>query len=410
MTHKNHPDNESAGNKRNNQSNVEDDGFRDLIVSTTAYTFEVVQQAGDNISPELRSQTIHILEYALNLESAWKIAEDLLLTVAPHMERLGERIEWMDLLQFAIERCASHKYSALQAELQLQLGILYYLVNDYEQAKRMFLASIENFKIVTNCLGIARALNELGWVGQLQQDHYSANQYVEMALRLLDDTDPERGMSYRVLGMLANNEQRWSEALAYHHKSHELFKKANDPRRIAWSQQNMALALRNLERYEEAIDFYNEAASRLQALGDLHRWVMTQIGLGTAYLHSGNTVQAVSCFVGAEPVASYFQDDLFLAMIHNNLGLCQMNEKKFPQAAQHFQNAIGHYQRIGNTAWAINAMDGMAMASLEMCDFAKAKEIALEGISALPLIVGQPNYDYLYQSLHKHLELANGKR
>ena len=53
---------------------------------------------------------------------------------------------------------------------------------------------------------------------------------------------------------------------------------------------------------------------------------------------------------------------------------------------------------------------GAALAHLALAQFAQAKAILLEAIAELPLIVDQPNYPYLYQSLHKHLEDANNGR
>ena len=79
---------------------------------------------------------------------------------------------------------------------------------------------------------------------------------------MLDEGDPERGMCYRVLGLVAHDQNQFNQAEVFHRQSLHLLQSELDNRKTSWALQNLANALRNQGRFEEAIEYYQQAMRR----------------------------------------------------------------------------------------------------------------------------------------------------
>lgn len=313
--------------------------YAELITHITYCTLEMIQQAGATLAPEERDQALHILSYALNLNTAWPIAREMILLLAPKMELMGHRHDWMPYLERGIEESQRQGDLKVTAEYELQLGILYRMVSDFAMAKQVVQASIDHFSVVNDRQGQARGLNELASIEHLVNDYMRATEHVNSAVALLDKVDPELGMSYRVLGMIANNRGEWQKAEVHHRQALEIFEESHDRRKMGWSWHNLGVALYYQEKYSEAMDCYSKAATLLSELKDDHRWSMTQIGLGITYLALGDKESAIDCYHRAESIAQRLHDLMQLAMVQGNLGVVLMQHGNLEKAELRFLQA-----------------------------------------------------------------------
>ena len=323
------------------------------------------------------------------------------------MEQAGHRSDWLPYLARAADLSDQLDDLASAAEFMLQRGILHRLLSEFVLAKSQLVHSIDLCKRIDAPRNQARALNELAWVEYLQNQTASATGLVQQALTLLADDDPERAMCYRVQGMLAIAHAHWSEAEALHRQALAIFEKQNDSRKVAWSLQNLAFALRGQERFEEALGYYEQAAESLWHLGDLYNWSIVQVNLGLAYHYSGRPALAIDRYIEAKSIPRYLCDTFHLARINLNIGLSCLALQQFAEAEKAFGEAIRLHRESGVTFWRLNAMDGLAMTYIGWRKFAQAVTVLEQAIKELPTIVGVPYYDYLFRSLHQHLEEAH---
>ncbi|MFN8441901.1 MAG: tetratricopeptide repeat protein [Caldilineaceae bacterium] len=347
------------------------------------------------------------MSYALGVPAAWEFTRKLLLALAPKMEQAGHRHDWLPYLERATDLSEQLGDLASAAEFMLQRGILHRLLSEFGLAKSQLEHSIALCERIAAPRRQARALNELAWVESLQNQTITAAQLVDHALVLLDVNDPERAMCYRVQGMLAIAHAQWSEAEVLHRQALAIFEKQGDARKVAWSLQNLAYALRGQERFEEAIGYYAQAAESLWYLGDHYNWSIVQVNLGLAYHYSGRPALAVDRYLEAKSIPGYLCDTFHLARIHLNIGLSYLTLQLFAEAEEAFGAAIRLHRESGVTFWRLNAMDGLAMTYIGWGKFAQASTVLEQAIKELPTIVGVPYYEYLFRSLHQHLEEAH---
>ena len=249
-------------------------------------------------------------------------------------------------------------------------------------------------------------LNELAWIAYLQNQTAPATDYVEQALALLGLDDPERAMCYRVQGMIAITLERWIEAEALHRQALAGFEAQGDQRKTAWSLQNLAYALRGQRRYEEAIGYYQQASAILQQQGDFYHWSIVQMNLGITYHYAGNAETAINCFTAARAIPQSMLDTFHLARLSLNIAVARMGLVQFSEAESAFLEAIQLYTMSGSIAWRLNAMDGLAMTYIRWQKFDQAVQILEQALTELPTTAEAPNHNYLYNSLHQHLEEA----
>ncbi|MCE7983189.1 MAG: tetratricopeptide repeat protein [Caldilinea sp. CFX5] len=381
--------------------------FQSYLERNLRYLLDLVATATPLPDAEARSQAMHTLSFALRVPALWDLTRQLLLTLAPKMEQAGHRDDWLVYLEEAATLSEQRADWATAAECYLQRGLLHRLLSDFPLAIDRLQRSVALWQQIDAGRDQARALNELAWVAYLQNQTAPATTYVEGALALLPAADPERAMCYRVQGMIAIAHERWGEAEAYHRQALTLFATHGDDRKAAWSLQNLAYALRGQARYEEAIEYYEQAAALLQEEGDLYHWSTVQMNLGLAYSSSGRPEIAVTCYTAARSIPQSLLDAFHLARLHVNTAIALMKLSEFPQAEKAFLEAIQLHRDVGAVAWRLNAMDGLAMTYIGWKRFDQAIVALQQALIELPTVVDAPNYDYLYHSLHQHVEEAH---
>ena len=284
-------------------------------------SLEQVRQFAPLVTDEVRQRSWNQLSYALRADDLWQPARALLLALSPKMEQAGFREEWIAYLSAGIHAAGVQNDFEAIGEFALQIAQLQRMMSDYEPAISWLQTSLENFRKVHDSGGQVRALNELAWVEHLRRHYSEATDAVEQALALLAEDDPERGMCYRVQGMIAIYQRQWQVAEESHRKSLAAFRQQGDERKAAWAMQNLALALRGQKCFDEAIDLFLQAASTMQKVGDLYHWMIVQLNLGTTYYFDNQLNEAVHCYRQAESYAIQFHDRLRLADVYVNLGL-----------------------------------------------------------------------------------------
>ena len=380
--------------------------FQAYLERNLRYLVDLVATATPLPNEEVRMQAMHTLRFALRVPALWALTRQLLLTLSPKMEQAGHRGDWLVYLEEATTLSEQRADWATAAECTLQRGLLHRLLSDFPLAIAQLQRSVALWQQIDAGRDQARALNELAWVAYLQNQTAPATTHVEQALALLPAADPERAMCYRVQGMIAIAHERWGEAEAHHRQALTLFATGGDDRKAAWSLQNLAYALRGQGRYEEAIEYYQQAAALLLELGDLYHWSTVQINLGLAYYYSGKPEIAVNYYATARSIPKSLLDASQMTRLCVNTALALMRLAQFTEAEKEFLEAIQLCANAGATAWQLNAMDGLAMTYIGWQKFNQATEVLKQALVELPNVIDAPNYNYLYNSLHQHLEEA----
>jgi len=364
-------------------------------------------QTAEYIVPEAdRQQAWHILSFALNVPAAWPVTRDLLLALAPKMEQAGFREEWIPYLEKGLHCAQDLGDDQAAAECELQIGLLYRLMSRFEEAHEWTTASVAHFATQGDGHGQARTLNELAWLEHLQHRYEDAICHVEKAQAILEEGDPERGMSYRVQGMVAMGQRKWQQAEQFHLKALAIFKQIQDFRKAAWSMQNVGYALSELGHLDEALRYFTQAADSLIQLEDQYHWSIVQMNLGLLHLRRAEATTAQQCLSIALKTFEKHGDKLNQARVLTNLGLSYLHLQDYSTAQDVFCRAANLYETLGDRIWQINALDGLALAFIGGQQYTQAISIIEEALEIMPEIETSSYYHNLLDKLTSHRQEA----
>lgn len=360
------------------------------------------------LSNELRERPWHLLDYALNLPlptlpEIWQLARDLLLSLAPRMEREGFRREWLPYLERGIDVCRQLGDRQTEARLALAIGRIHRLRGDYGAANQWLTSSAAIFQQLANPAGRAQALNQLAYVARLQNEFDQARAFVDEAFRLLDDEDPERAGSHWVLGTMANAVMDWEAAERHHYAALEIWQAAGDRQRAAWSLQNLGNTLRGAGRYTDAAATIQQAIVLLGELNDPVNQAIARMNRGIVHIYDQDPAQALALFHLAEPVFRQVGDQLHLAMVYTNMTIVERDLGHFEAAEQSGRHAIHYSEIIGDLKMVANALDELGLVLLAQDKRAEANALFEQGLAIIRRVPADPFQQMVTQSLTTHL-------
>lgn len=381
--------------------------FRSYIIKSAQYILVKIQQFGPVLSSNDREQALHTLSYALKLPEAWTDTRALLLALAPKMEQAGYRDEWIPYLQEGIDQSRLFNDKEAEAELELQLGILYQLRGKYEVAHTQLEASAQKFEALNDIRNQARALNRLAYVARLQRKFEPATHLAEKAKILLTTEDSEGAYSYFVLGLVALDKRDWSNAIHFSKQAFNLWQRNNNKRMMGRSLMCQSVASEKMKQYEAATQASEQAISLFESIQDPFYKAASQMNLGNVYRALNLPAMALEIYQPAQKIFQQVQDLYSLAHIHHNMGMAYRQLQQWPKSEKAYRSSIRYQKEIGNVAWLVNAMDGLGLVYLAQNKYIEAKKTFEEALSWLTQIKGEPGHEHLLKMITTHLQEAD---
>lgn len=380
--------------------------FRHYIQRGAQAALTSVQSAGPTLPAEAQEQSLHALEFALELPDAWPEARALLLVLAPKLEQAGYRQGAVPFLQRGIAQCQAAGDLTGQAEMELDLGILYLAMGRLEAARDLFQASARRFAAAGQRPSVARALNRWAYCDRLQQRWGSAVDLVQQAMSLVTPDAAEWSYGQFVLGCVAVDRGDWPEALLEFEAALAGWQRHDDPVMSARSLTNLGTAQRGAGQIDAAIASFTEAIDLMGALGDTVNQAATRLNLGNAYWALGQPQQALEQYKLAEPVFRQTQDDLRLARVTLNMGAVYLQLERWPQAEEALTAAVAMNRAVGDRRGVANALDGLAELALHRGRPGEAEASLHAALAELAGLEAQPSYALLLSHIAGHLEEA----
>lgn len=395
-----------------NENSLSDypDLFQQYVIRSVALAHAMLEAETSRFLAEDRDRALHLLDFALKLDTAWPATRDLLLLLAPKMEQAGHRDDWLPYLYQGLA-CSRRQNDRLAgAELQLHIGHLYRLQSRFDLAQQVLTVSAAEFAGLNHSNGQARCWNELGYLSWYQRYLVEAKHFVEAALACLDQVDPERATSLSTLGLIAFNEHRLQDAINYIEEAIQIRTQQGDRRRMAWNLQYLGYILRDQGDYTQATHYYEHAIQVLTELQDWRNCAIAQMELGIVCWLIQQPHRALELYGAAELSFRKTQDSLYVAKILTNKGLGYLTLHEWQQAMQTFTASAALYNKLDDHFGYLNALDGQGLAYGGLGLYAEAITIFESALNQLPQIQDDPSFEILERELVAHLKEAQAKR
>jgi tetratricopeptide (TPR) repeat protein len=116
--------------------------------------------------------------------------------------------------------------------------------------------------------------------------------------------------------------------------------------------------------------------------------------------------QALTLYQMAEISFQTMSDERSLAMVYNNLGLVYTALNDWIEAEVNLQRSIWLYQQIDDRKASISARGNLGIAYLEQARYPQAIQTFQESLTELQTTAHDPYYEQLWQDLNKYLTQA----
>ncbi len=380
------------------------DIFKGYVVASTQRILKRVQQAGPLLPTNDEQQALHTLSYALKLPEAWADTHRLLLTMAPKMEQAGRRDEWIPYLEQGLQQSRQLGDIETEAELHLQLGVLYQLRSKYAEARTQLEASVAGFKQAGALPGQAQALNQLAYVTRRQRHFPEAVRLVEAAQELLPADDQERAFGDYILSLVALDQWEWQTAVELSIQAFDLWESAGNWRMMGRSLLCRGLALQELQRYSDAIKIDELAINLFEKSGDAFLKAIARMNLGIVYMHLGQFEQALTLYRPAEKIFRQVQDRFHWGLVTHNIGFSYRKLGQWTEAKAAYQQSMALKDELGHTILVADDMDGLGLVYLAEGNLTAAQKTFADALARLVPLERDAFYDSLHQMLTEHLQ------
>ena len=385
-----------------------DDGygvvFREHVRRSVRRALADARATEAGLPAEQREQALQTLTFALDATDAWPEARDLLVALAPKLEQAGWRDELVPFLLRGIEVSQTAGDGAAQAELRLQLGMVYLVLGKLDEARSDLIASAAGFAGLHDRSSQARALNRAAYVARLQRRFPEAKEWVEAAADLIEPGEAEQAYGDFVTACIAVDEQDWVRAQAGFRQALAGWERHGDSTMIARSLTNLGTALRGGGQTEEAAACFERAIGLMQRPGDEINVASTRVNLGNVYWTTGQPARALEHYRAAEQVFRQAHDQLRLARVSTNMGLAYTDLGQWDNAAAAFDASIDYHRALGNLRGVANAMDALGVVYRAQSHHATAKATFREALALLETLAGQPGVASLREEVEAHLK------
>ena len=373
--------------------------FRDYIVRSAEVILRRTQRHTGSFSAADQTHVFHCLGFALEWPQAWPVAREILLTIAPQMVQAGYHDGWIPYLERGIDLALASDEPDIAAQLLLNLGWLWQLRGDLDQAHAYYADSLTHYTVCHNEQGRALALTRIAFVSTIQCDYQTAHEQAGTALALLDDEDTARAAVLNILGLIARRRHQWEAAeqhyqaaLSIRRSQHDLFNVANNLRdlgclyREAGRHDEAEVSLR------EAIDLYTNLDSRGEVASAL-------TNLANVLAVTNQMEEALGHYRDAHQVFGELLDNLNLAVTAYNIGYAEFHLDRPSQAKSALRDAVLQWRALGNPLMEAESLTLLGQALLQEQQPARAQHAFGAAQQALREIEPTPQVEELRHTL-----------
>lgn len=248
-------------------------------------------------------------------------------------------------------------YPLVEAEAQVNLGIVYRDLGQYSQANSSLQRALALYRSDTTCnrenhicrKGEGRVLAILGDLDNYLGRTVEGLEGVQQALTILEELDSRTGQGEALyyLGHAYNSLSQYEQALEAFQKALTIHREIKDRLSQGRDLQSIGLVLRSLGKYSQALEAYEKALSINGTTGDRLGEGRILSGMGSTYYYLGQYTDALEMYKKSLAIRRDIGDRAGESGSLNGLGIVYARWGQYSKAQRLHQQAL-HIGRIIN--------------------------------------------------------------
>jgi tetratricopeptide (TPR) repeat protein len=263
-------------------------------------------------------------------------------------------------------RCLGATHVAARINAWHDLGSVYSLKGDYEQALNAFERMLRLSWVVSSRAKAAVAFNKMGRVWRDKGDLKVALEYLERGLELFQQAGDKRGIAGSLddIGQVLWLLDRYDQALERSRAALERRRTLGDRRSIARSLVNLGNIQKDRGLFDEAEACYREALDHQRQIGDRHGEGTTLAALGAIHYDRGDAAAAQKTWEEGLKIAEEIGAVPTQVQVRIELGELLRGAGRFPEARKHLEEAIALAQEIDEKRQQSEALRNLGLLAL----------------------------------------------
>jgi adenylate cyclase len=236
------------------------------------------------------------------------------------------------------------------SESQSNIGICYYLMNNYREAITWYEQALETDRKTGALENIATRYSNMGLAYKKLGLYDKASEYYKQALAM-DEQQQDSGniaKSYNNLGSIYDSWGRYDSAIFYYDKSLKLKEALQDSAGMAISLNNIGIVYKSWGKYDAATEYFEEALKIDRSLGKTKEIPKRLNNIGLTYNLRKEYDKALNIFMEALNLSIDDNNKELIASVYSNMGSSYMNLKQYSEAIRYQELALEIYEESGN--------------------------------------------------------------
>ncbi|MCA9938116.1 MAG: tetratricopeptide repeat protein [Anaerolineales bacterium] len=355
-----------------------------------------------------RLNLIYAVEFGLSLPQTAAITWDLLLTLYVLVEQAGYWTEWIPLYERATQQ-TGHIPTELHGRLLLRLGALYRLTRQLTPAIQTHQSAAQVAQILDDQYLLASVWANLSEDYRYKRAYHEAEQYARQSLAVFRryEAGYEAACVHNTLGLLFWGQRDWSTAEFHLRQALEMGGRMLHVGMLARWLNNLAIILQNLEKFDEAQFYYEQARNYLEGAADTRAHLDVLLSYGSFYAKQKHWHKAQSIFQEVEITLRQKRLHLpaYSALVAYNLGNVLLYQNKLDEAARKLQESIVLYRELPEQIMLARALGTLGELFLAKGRHEDAQPLYNEAITLLLVESHNPEAQQLRQALEKQRSL-----
>jgi class 3 adenylate cyclase/predicted ATPase len=237
-----------------------------------------------------------------------------------------------------------------EANLYKTLGAIYVGLGDYAQAASVYRRSTDLYWIAGDLPGLARSYNNLAVTCWGRGDLAETRDYLQHSLEISQKIGDNHMLAllHNNLGAVSYRVDDVEQALEEYHAALSLRRRIGDSHGVGQTCNNIGEALVNLERYDEARRYLEQAAAAFEAIQSEAELPEVYWLLAKVELAQKDVVSALEYAELARRTAATTGNPEFQGIAERVLAQCQAQMGNVVQARQSFEASIALLAKLEN--------------------------------------------------------------
>ncbi|MBZ0306814.1 MAG: tetratricopeptide repeat protein, partial [Anaerolineae bacterium] len=233
------------------------------------------------------------------------------------------------------------------------LGEILQAMGQFEEACGLYEKAYNAFKQIRNRRGMAFTQNNIGGVYYFLGDINRALENYQKAYELNKEIGDRTGIGHSLsaLGNWHFQMRQYEKARAYYEESLAIRREICDQRAIADSLTDVAEALYADRQYDHALTYYQEGLTMRREIGDQHGLAFSLAYVGRNLLQLGQYVEAETHLLEAQAIARQINTPGAIVQSLSYLIVLKIIVEKFAEARHYYEEIAPFEEKAATIPW-----------------------------------------------------------